>query len=222
MDLFPAGTINASNSTGTLGSMFEPNAGCTHDPIHNTLISQMETNLLVTRKKAERSHVFNYEYEGIWSREFLQIEKFFNAVNGRLTSFYLADFSRMQRASLSLDSGNYTVTVGGTLSSFETSYYTTVTGEGGNYILVWDALNSKFRLGIIATINTGVSVVFPDATDFGDLAAGGSKIVACPVYRVYFSQDQLNPKKKEFNPSDDADGGFTYDISLSFVQYGTK
>ena len=80
----------------------------------------------------------------------------------------------------------------------------------------------KFRLGKIATINTDVSVVFPDATDYGDLAAGTTPIVACPVYRVYFGQDQLNAEPGEFNPSDDADGGFMYSLDISFAQYGVK
>ena len=177
---------------------------------------------MVTRKKAERSHVFTYSYENIWSRECLQIEKFFNSVYGRVTSFYLADLSRIQRASLSLGGGNYTVTFGGSLASFETSYYTTTEGEGGQYVFVWDAAGLKFRLGKIATINTGVSVVFPDATDYGSLVAGTTPIVACPVYRVYFGQDQLNAEPGEFNPSDDADGGFMYSLDISFTQYGTK
>ena len=36
----------------------------------------------------------------------------------------------------------------------------------------------KFRIGKIATINTDVSVVFPDATDYGDLAAGTTPSVS--------------------------------------------
>ena len=222
MELFPIGTLNSSNSTGTYGSFAEPNKNCSHNVVHTSLVAQMESNVLVTRKKAERSHIFTYSYENIWAREFLQIEKFFNAMYGRVTSFYLADLSRMQRSSLSLGGGNYTVTFGGSLTSFETSYYTTTEGEGGQYVFVWDAAGFKFRLGKIATINTSVSVVFPDATDYVDLAAGTTPIVACPVYRVCFGQDQLNAEPGEFNPSDDADGGFMYSLDISFTQYGVK
>lgn len=220
MELFPIGTLNSSDSSGTYGSIFEPNVGCSHNIIHMSLVSQMESNVLVTRKKAERSHVFNYSYDHLWAKEFLQIEKFFNSMSGRVTSFYLIDFSRMQRASLSLNSGNYTVTYGGSLSAFETSYYTTVEGEGGQYICVWNASSSKFRIGKIATITANTSVVFPDATDYGDLVATTTSIVACPVYRVYFSQDQLTSELQEFNPSDDIYGGFMIKVDVSFVQCG--
>ena len=59
MEFFPVGTLGTS-STGTYGAFAEPNKNCSHNVVHTSLVSQMENNLMVTRKKAERSHVFTY------------------------------------------------------------------------------------------------------------------------------------------------------------------
>lgn len=224
MILFPAGIVTTT-STGSLGLLFEANNGCDRKAIHTTLVSKTDSNFQVTRKKASVYHVFSYTYENIWAREFLQIERFFKSVNGKLTSFYLVDFSHMQRCVMVDNGATRTVTKGGSISVLRTNDFTTITDDGGNYACVWNPTTSSFIIGAISSISVDVSITFPEATAIGALGSGitvSSGIVVAPVYKTFFAEDQLQFEPGEFVPSDDSDGGFLYSGSIGFIQVGVN
>lgn len=223
MNLFPCGTVTTNPLTGTFGYLWEPNGGCDRKAIHTTLASKTDSNFQVTRKKASVYHVFSYTYDNIWAREFLQIESFFKSVNGKLTSFYLVDFSHMQRCVMTDNETTRTITKGGSISVLRTTYFTTVADDGGNYACVWNPTTSEFIIGAVSSISSDISITFPEATAVGALvAAPPSGIVVAPVYEVFFAEDQLQFELGEFNPSDDNDGGFLYSGSIGFIQVGVN
>lgn len=224
MNVFPIGSLtDTSSSTGTRGLLWEPNAGCLRRPIYTTLVSKTEANTQVTRKKAEVYHTFTYTYENIWTKEYVQIEKFFKDMYGKLTSFSLVDFSHMQPCIMA-GTDTRTMTKGGTISSLDTSFFTTTSGEGGNYCCVWSPSTSKFKIGVVASISASTNVTFDNTagTTIGDLASGSIGLVLCPVYTVYFTDDQLNFEIGEFNPDETDDQGYVYSGSISFIQSGVN
>lgn len=232
MNLYPIGAVTNATSTGTYGRMFEPNGGAYRAPVHTTLVSKSENNVMVTRIKAAVYHSFTYKYEKIWTREYRPLERFSKLVNGRATSFSIVDFSNMQPCIMS----NYTATTklvvtGGTRKELDISDYTTTASEGGNWCFVWKPSASRFRLGKVSALQSYVAtparvayIAFPTSGSLGNLTATetstGTSI--CPVYTVYLSEDTMNPSTGEFVPTDDDYQGFMYSISVGFTQKGVR
>lgn len=219
MVIFPCGIVTTDPAGGTFGYLFEPNDGANRQVVHTTLVSKTDSNFQVTRKKALAYHVFSYKYNNIWAREWLQIDRFFKSVDGKLTSFYLVDFSHMQPCSMS-GTTTRTITKGGTIATLRTSDFTTTTGDGGNYACVWNPNSSAFIIGIVSSIAADTNITFPAATAIGALAATTTGIIVAPVYECYFAEDQLQFEPGEFNPSSDSEGGFLYTGSIGFLQKG--
>lgn len=223
MDLFPIGTLDTT-SYGTLDgigslALWEPTGKCQRSPVHTSLVSQADSNYLITRQKAKVYHTLTYGYDTLWTKEYRIIERFFKNRKGRVSSFYLVDFSNMQRASMT-GITTRTVTFGGSRTFLDTTLFTTTEPEGGNYCCVWNPLTAKFQIGKVTTITSNTSLIF--TATYGDLAATTTNIVVCPMYEVYFVEDQLKFDPQEFNPNDDDYGGWTYVGSISFIQKGVN
>lgn len=222
MVLFPTGTVTTT-SVGSFGSLWEPNTSADRKVIHTTLVSKTDSNFQVTRKKATAYHVFTYKYDGIWAREFLQLERFFKNRDGKLSSFYLVDFSHMQQCSMS-GTDTRTIIKGGSLSTLSTAHFTTTAGDGGNYACVWNPTSATFKIGVVASISADTNITIDNTagTTVGDLASTTSGIVVAPCYEVFFTDDQLQFEPGEFNPNADSDGGFVSSGSISFLQKGVN
>ena len=217
MELFPIGTLGAA-STGTIDSVtysfFEPNTGCTSNPVYTTLVTRSKNQTMLSRKKAEPSLTLNYQYQGIFTREFRQIEHFVDSKDDALTSFYTVDFSRPQTPSvIATDGGDWKCSI------TNTRYYSTIDNQKAYWVFVWNG--SNFKLGNVTALVTNTSVTLD--LDYGDLslanAQANGKIY--PVYQVYFADNALSSFKTEDyideNINLTEDGGFTYSGDISFV-----
>jgi len=217
MELFPIGTVDAT-STGTIDSVvysfFEPNMGCTSNPVYTTLVTRFKNQTMLSRKKAEPSLTLNYQYQGIFTREYRQIEHFVDSKDDALTSFYAIDFSRPQTPSaIATDSGDWKCSI------TNTRYYSTIDNQKAYWVFVWDGNN--FKLGNVTALVTNTSVTLD--LDYGDISLANAQASGkiYPVYQVYFADNALSSFKTEDyideNINLTEDGGFTYTGNVSFV-----
>jgi len=217
MDLFPIGTVGSA-STGTVDSVtysfFEPNMGCVSNPVYTTLATRFKNQTMLSRKQAEPYLTINYTYQGIFTREYRQIEHFVDSKEDALTSFYTIDLSRPQTPSaFTEDGGDWKCSI------TNTRYYSTIDNQKAYWIFVWDG--SNFKLGNVTALVTNTSVTLD--LDYGDLsfvnAQSNGRIY--PVYQVYFADNTLSNFKTEDyideNINLTEDGGFTFSGSVSFI-----
>ena len=228
--LFPVGYVASSNATskgswsegGTAkNEMFEPNDGATKSRRSYTVVSNMEDRTIWTRKIAERKHVFTYKYDNIWNHEYKLIKRFINDIaDGRANSFKIVDWSSgVKVTALASSAGDYNASI------YDTTDFTTVGGEGGHYVCLWNGRTKKFRIGAISSLSEDSSVTFPDSTDYGDLdSLTENEVFAYPVYNVYLTDDNTDLTVSGFVGAG-LPASFCGPVrsgNINFIQKGTK
>jgi len=226
--LFPIGAVANDSSKGTLDAysfdLFEPNNGVHSIVTYGNLVTGFENQTMQTRKKNSPTITITYNYDNIWSREFRQIERFVQSVEGNLTSFLVVDWSKGRKPyEIANSAGLWTITIYG-----RREFSATVNYKADNAI-VWDGVN--WKLGDI--INHPVHQINLDTgtvASYGGLLrsnAVANKALVYPVYQVYLSPDSMSSFKttgyvKEDNESvtsnlNVGDGGYTYSGVISFL-----
>ena len=178
--------------------MFEPNAGTNKQRMGFTAFSNMENRAVWTRKIGEFKHTLEYRYENVWNSEYKVIKRFITDVaEHRANSFYIIDFSSgVKVTALASTGGNYNASV------YDTQDFSATSGEGGNYVCLWNGTEKKFRIGILSSKDDDSSITFPQSTDYGNLASvlATHHVGAYPVYRVYLADDSEDFKTTGFVP----------------------
>jgi len=214
MFLFPCGTINSSDSTGTINnltySLWEPNDGCSSNKIFYNIVSQFENQILTTRQKAEPALSIIYKYTDIFNKEFVQIRHFVEKVGGDLNPFYTIDWSNGYTPSVVAS-----VTGGWQIVIDTTSDYSATSHMKSNYVLVWDGLS--FRVGNVTNINSATRLTF--SKDYGNLTLSNAQDNSnvYPIYKVYFSQNPL----ANFEPSVYIGGNLSKTEFSGWMRQGT-
>jgi hypothetical protein len=216
MKLFPMGDLSASLNTGSLNginySFFEPNAGCKGTTQYNNLISSFENQTISTRKKALNYLTIEYTYDGIFAREYNQIEHFIDSVGGRLDPFYLVNLDKgIKMTNLTVASTTWICNMPNTLSFSNTMNYK------ANYGFFWDG--SRFKVGVVSTITSNVSVTFEMASlNYGTLPSGTAKAngMVYPMYQVYSTVDTLD----NFNVGSYVDGKLNNSSDIGYMRSG--
>ena len=194
MILFPCGTINSSDSTGTLNHvtyrMFEPNENSSSKKVFYNLLSSYETQILSTRQKAEPSLSIIYTYKDIFNKEFQQIKHFVSHRSAELNSFYTTDWENgFTPSTVASVAGNWQVVGDSTLD------YSATSNMKSNYIMLWDG--NKFRVGDVTVINSATRLTMNPSYGNLSLSDAQSDANAYPIYEVRFSENPL----KNFEPS---------------------
>ena len=215
MLVFPVGTINSSDSTGTLNSitytMWEPNNGCSSNRIYHNIVSKFESGILTTRQKAEPLIAIHYNYENIFHKEFKQIEHFVRHRKAELNSFYTVDWSsgHTPDSVASLVSGRWKVVIDSTLD------YSATGNMKANFGMLWDG--NKFRIGQIYSVNTATSIDL--SLQYGNLTLTSAQNEAnlYPLYEVYFTQDPI----QGFQPTQYIGGDLSNTDFAGYMRSGT-
>ncbi len=189
MILFPCGTINSSDSTGTLNhvtyTIFEPNENSSSKKIYYNLISSYETQILTTRQKAEPSLSITYTYKNIFNKEFQQIKHFVNHRSAELSSFYTINWETgFTPTTVASVAGNWQIVGDSTLD------YSATSNMKSNYMILWDG--NKFRVGNVTAINSATRLTINPTYGNLGLSDAQSDANSYPVYEVRFSENPLN------------------------------
>jgi len=222
VELFPIGTVGAT-SAGTIDAvsynMFEPNMGCTSQPVYSTLSTKFKNMSLLTRKQAEPFLVMNYGYDNIFTREFRQLQHFVDNTDDALTSFYAVDWSRGQKPS-AISGGAWATNNAFTVGN--SRFYSATTNMKSNYIFMWSG--TSFKIGLVSAVGSITSITANFTTTArGDLtfALASSSSFIYPIYQVYLNENSLsNFKTTEYideNINLTEDGGFMYTGTIDFV-----
>jgi len=219
--LFPIGTIAQDSDSGTIDgvsyALFEPNAGCSVSRMYNVLTTMFENKTLSTRKKAEPYITVTYNYNNIFSREYLQIEHFIDSVaEDALNSFFVVDFSHGQSCSITSPVTNWVVAID------NTRLYSAIANQRADNAVLWDGSGS-FMLSDVVTVTTNTSITLDYTTYYGNLseANADSYGMLFPVYTVYAVPNSLSGFKPTEYWDDDIslshDGGYMYSGSIGFI-----
>lgn len=190
MLVFPVGTINSSDSTGTLNdstyTLWEPNNGCHVSRIYHNIVEKFEAGIITTRQKAEPLLTITYNYDNIFHKEYKQIEHFVRHRKAELHSFYTIDWSSgyTPDSVASLVSGRWKITIDSTLD------YSATGNMKSNFGILWNG--SAFRIGQIYSVNTATSVDM--LLQYGNLSLTKAQTESnfYPIYNVYFTQNPLS------------------------------
>jgi len=219
--LYPIGILTATDTSqgkwtsgGTgVNDLFEPNMGCTSQISDNVLVSQFENHAIQTRKRIPNFRNLKYSYEDIWSREYEQIERFFELRDGRAERFHVIDFSQNEKCTaMSITNSNVSASIS------DTHRFSTTSGRTGYYACAWKPTQASLVVGKMVSISADKQITF--TASWGDLSVYGGNIYVYPVIECYFGGDLNNFKQGEFNPEDGDDRGYMYSGDVSFIQYG--
>jgi hypothetical protein len=223
--LFPIGAIANGSNSGTIDSisytLFEPNAGCVPNRIYNILTTLFENKTMLARKKAEPYLSLTYNYNNIFSREYLQIEHFVDSIaEDGLNSFLAIDFSHGQTpSSISAVSSDWVVSID------NTRLYSTTANQKADNAVMWDG-RGAFMLSDVVGLSANTSItmdVSNAAVTFGNLSLANAQTFGMlyPVYTVYLVSNSLsNFKTTDYwneNANTSEDGGYMFSGSLSFI-----
>lgn len=217
MILFPNGTINSSNSTGSIDSVtynfFEPNAGADSNIKFNNLISVFENQIMQVRKKALPSLTISFKYKDIFSREYRQIAHFVEKREGQLTTFHVPDLSNGETPSLIASSA------GGWVSYVDNArYFSATANQKSNYGFMWDGNN--YMIGSVLSVSATTAKI---GWDYGDLTLSNAQTygVIYPIYECYLAGDPLSNFNAGVNVPQDINqsnpGGYTRSGDIAFV-----
>jgi len=214
MLLFPVGTVNNSDSTGTLNSitytLWEPNNGCHVSRVYHNIIEKFESGILTTRQKAEPLLNITYSYENIFHKEYKQIEHFVRHRKAELHSFYTVDWSSGYTPTSITDvSGRWKVVIDSTLD------YSATGNMKSNFGLLWNG--NTFRIGQVYSVNTATSIEL--SLQYGNLSLTKAQNEAniYPIYNVYFTQNPLSG----FQPGDYIGGSLSNTNFAGYMRSGT-
>lgn len=224
MNLFPIGLVDSSNlglMDGLSYSLFEPNELVNSNIVHTTLVTQFENMTRLTRQKALPFLTITYEYKGIYTKEFRQIEHFVDSiVEDALNSFVCVDWSKGITPS-SISGGGWIT--GNTVTIDNTRLFSKIANQKANKIIVWDGIDG-FKIGTITNTTTSNLTVDFSTSAYGGLSytAAQSGVMIYPLYTVYLQQNALgNFKTSEFISGYDITqseiGGFMYDGAINFI-----
>lgn len=217
--LFPIGTVANATNLGTIEgisySFFEPNREVSSKDMFNILVGQFEQQSVITRKKANPYINISYSYDGIFAREYNQIEHFITSIaQGGLTSFYVVDLSR----GLTVSSVN--VTGGG---HWQPAIPSTRYFANTKIYAFINTPSDGFRLAPYTSKTVNASLTLNNTGDFGNLSSANAAAYGMiyPAYEAYCTADPLSDfKSVEYVPQNisvTADGGFTRTGSISFM-----
>lgn len=217
MNIFPLGTVKSSTSTGSLGNLFEPNAGAKSYKMYNNLITAFQNQTILTRKKSDPILMIEYEYSNIFSREYRQIENFVSLMEDGLTSFYVVDWHKgITPSSVYPNGSDWKASVD------DVDLFSTVSNQKANKVIFWDGIN--WKEGDVITIGDTFIVVDIDTNNYGalTLAKANTDAMIFPLYQCFFVPNALeNFTKGEFVPNLDItksnDGGFMMSGTITFV-----
>jgi len=223
MDLFPIGTVAASSNKGTIEgvsySMFEPNSKVSSRPIFSTLVTRFENVSMATRKKAEPILTLSCAYDGIFTREYRQLQHFIDFVEAELNSFFIVDLSQGLSPSSVTTVSNWVANID------NTRLFSTITNKKANYVFFWNALS--WKIGQVSTVTANTSLTCDVSDDLGAMTAaqaavvtGNLKTLIYPMYEVFISGGLDSFKQVEFIDETinlTNDGGATYSGELSFT-----
>jgi hypothetical protein len=218
MNIFPIGTISGATSAGSIGSLFEPNAGAKSYKVYNNLITPFQNQTLLTRKKSDPFLMLEYEYSDIFSREYRQIEHFVSLMEDGLTSFYVVDWHNgITPSAVVINGSDWKVSLD------DTRLFSTVSNQKANKAFLWDGSNWKEGDVISITANSFM-IVDIDTNNYGalTLAKANSDAVIYPLYQCFLVPNALeNFTKGNFVPKLDitnsTDGGFMMSGTITFV-----
>lgn len=221
MKIFPLGEISAASSSGTIDSisysLFEPNSGCFSIPVYSTLSTRFEQQSVLTRKKASPFISVSYSYDGIFSREYRQLDHFVYSIDDALTSFYVIAFDRGITPSSITDSSSDWV-----CAIDNTRYFSTVTNKKAFKAVVWDGRNWKEGSVTALVANTSITLDV-DTNNYGALSLADAQDsgIVYPLYEVYLSDNAMNNFKtvnyihETINTS--KDGGHTWSGNIDMI-----
>jgi len=223
MELFPIGTVTASSNQGTIEgisySMFEPNARCRSRVIFVNLSVTYENVTMDTREKAQPNLSLQFDYDGIFTREFRQLEHFIYSVRAELTPFYIVDFSQ------GISPSSVTTTSNWVAYLDNTRLFSTVSNYKANWVFFWNA--SAWKLGQVSTVSTNTYISCNVSDDYGamsteqaQIVTGNLKTLVYPVYEVHLigGIDSFEPQDYVDKPVTlTTDGGLTYSGKLMFT-----
>jgi len=220
LHLFPIGILCATDTslgrwtTGGTGvnDFFEPNDGCTSQPVDTTLQSTFENHSIQAREKIPIYRSIQYSYKDIWHREYEMIERFYEHRKGKAHRFYVVDLSvRAIPTALTITVGTVSATIP------DTHRFTTIAGKGGYYACCYKPSTASVLIGRMISLSADANITFAASWgDVGTFKAGETFVY--PMVEVYFTS--MQPKPKEFNPEIALDGGQMYDLEVGFIQYG--
>lgn len=222
MDVFPIGSISASNSQGTIDSIsydqFEPNSGCRSYPIFNNLVTTFQSQTILTRKTAEPYLTLEYTYDNIFAREYRQIEHFIRKKEDSLNSFYVVDwYNGISPSNITNSGGDWVVSID------DTRLYSTISNQKANRAFVWDGSNWKEGTILSLIANTSVTVDV-DTNNYGALTLANAQAngMIYPLYQCFLIPQSLqNFKSGDFVPKENIDtsndGGYMVSGSISFI-----
>ena len=219
--IFPLGEISAASSSGTIDSvsysLFEPNSGCYTQRIYNTLVTRFEQQSMLTRKKALPFVTLSYQYDGIFTREFRQLEHFVEDLDDALTSFYAIAFDQgITPSSITNSGGDWVCAVD------NTRRFSTVTNNKAYRAVVWDGLNWKEGIVTALVANTSITLDV-DTNNYGNLSLANAQSggIVYPLYEVYFSDNVLSNFKTGDYIKDtintSKDGGYTWSGNITMI-----
>ena len=218
MNIFPLGTVKSSISTGSLGNLFEPNAGAKSYKMYNNLITAFQNQTILTRKKSDPILMIEYEYSNIFSREYRQIENFVSLMEDGLTSFYVVDWHKgITPTSVDPYGTDWKVSLD------NTALFSTINNQKANKALLWDGTNWK-EGNVISITDNSFIIVDIDTNNYGALtrAKANSDAIVYPLYQCFFVPNALeNFTKGDFVPRLDitktTDGGYMMSGTITFV-----
>jgi len=222
MDLYPIGTVSAGSNQGTIDgisySMFEPNAGCKSKVVFYNLTTQYENITIDTREKAPQTINLSFNYEGIFTREYRQLDHFIYFVKDGLNSFHVVDFSKGMSPSSVDTTSNWVAYID------DTRLFSTISNQKANWVFFWNT--SSWKLGQVTTVSTNTYISCDISDNYGamttaqaETVTGSIKTLVYPVYEVFLvggvdsfkEQDYVD---KQINLT--SDGGTTYSGNLVF------
>ena len=214
MILFPCGTINISDSTGTLNhityNMFEPNENSSSKKIFYNLISPYETQILTTRQKAEPALAINYSYKDIFNKEYQQIKHFVSHRDAELSSFYTIDWDTgFTPTTVASVAGDWQIVGDSTLN------YSATSNMKSNYLILWDG--NRFRVGDVTAINSATRLTISPTYGNLSLSTSQTDANAYPIYEARFSENPL----KNFEPTEYIGGDLSNSDFAGYMHSGT-
>jgi hypothetical protein len=213
--LFPIGDIDGTSS-GTIDgisyTIFEPNKSCKSAKTHSVLNTTYESQIILSRKKAEPFLNIAYEYDNIYAREFRQIEHFTDSVDDSLTSFLCVDWSK----GITPTSVNSSWVV----AMDNTNLYSIYASYKANRAILWTG--NAWRLGVVSTVTTNTNIDL--TTSYGDLSAtlASTSANVYPVYDVRLTPNTTKTFKVDNHIPIEAvsvstEGGYMYTGNVTFT-----